>query len=265
LRPSFEVDRPVLFILAEVMARAGMREVEVDPAQAERRHDGATVEVNRNIYKATTILTLRYPCTCNTASFCHQHGTPHEQPADAPDLVTRYQRLVSKAFDELGGDILAEDDPAHFWLDRLESLLFKHLIPAWQKSGCDLCLCGAPLVSSEDHLRGTCCACGDRAAPVEPGQPLPFGALDRQHADRVLIIGAPETPCIPERNGKHEWYSDGKGGVFCQRCGLQTVQKGGLVWTISPPPPPERCTICRRNYVDSSSGFDTCEACRKGI
>lgn len=40
----------------------------------------------------------------------------------------------------------------------------------------------------------------------------------------ILVNGEPDVPCVPERNGKHEWYSDGKGGAFCRRCGLQTVQ-----------------------------------------
>lgn len=46
-------------------------------------------------------------------------------------MVTRYQKVVSSAFDQLGGDILAQDDPAHFWIERLESLLTNHLIPCW--------------------------------------------------------------------------------------------------------------------------------------
>jgi hypothetical protein len=233
LRPSFEVDRPVLFILAEVMARAGMREVEVDPAQIERRHDKAQVTVDRNIYKSTTVLRLTYPCTCNEAGFCYAHGTPHDKPIDAPDLVTAYQNLVSKAFDSLGGDILGDDDPAHFWLDRLDSLLNRHLIPCWL-----------------EHKGGR------RRVLIIEGEP-----------DPAIVLGEPETPCVPERDGKHEWYTDGAGGAFCRRCGLQTVKGGGLVSEVKAPdlPDPERCTVCKRNFVDSSSGFDTCDACRKGV
>ena len=44
--------------------------------------------------------------------------------------------------------------------------------------------------------------------------------------ERAIVIGEPEQPCAPERNGLHNWYPDGHGGAVCRCCGLRTIRKG---------------------------------------